>query len=168
MAVIKIRSIFTVLLIYNNTVMKNSYFLMLFIALISFTQSIKGENIPKYLSYTFDAKYPGAKNISWKEEPNAFIANFELDGYKYETEFNKSGEWKKAEKEITLASLPDLVRNQLLSGEYASWNIKSVYELIYPYVKKYQVIIAKDEQNKKSLLYNAVGKLLKDNFSMKL
>lgn len=148
--------------------MKNSYMIMLFIACISFAQNITGQNIPKYLSYTFDAKYPGAKNISWKEESNAYIAKFELDSYKYEAEFNKSGEWKKAEKEITLAILPDLVRNQLLSGEYATWNIKSVYELIFPYVKKYQVVIAKDDQNKKSLLYNAVGKLLKDNFAMKL
>ena len=148
--------------------MKNHNLLLLLAALILSLNSALAEKTPSYVIRAFEVKYPNAQNVSWKHSLNTFIAGFEQNNYKYVAQFNNNGEWKKTEQEISLSVLPELVKNALLNSEYANWNIKSINILFFPYIKsKYNVTISSSDNQIKRLLFNQVGKMLKDNFNWK-
>jgi len=124
--------------------------------------------IPSEVTEALKEKYPDAENISWKDKLTVFAASFELNNEKYEARFNDKGEWKSTEKEISDSELPEEVKDGFEKSKYADWQQKFVYSIEMPNDEmQYRILVAKNDFQKKNLLFNNEGKLLKDNITLK-
>ena len=126
--------------------------------------------IPAAVTNAFSDKYPHAKNVEWKDELKDFKVVFSMEvpaASKYSAKFTKDGEWKVTEKEITEKELPAAIRQSLSESLYAEWEVRSVYILYFPdETSEYHIIVAKNDINKKNLLFSKEGRMLKDNFTL--
>ena len=123
--------------------------------------------IPAEVTNAFSEKYNDAKNVEWKDKLSAFAAIFDMDGDKYEARFNKKGEWLSTEKDLNIDELPSVVKEGFDKSKYTDWEAKAVYEVDLPDDKKeYKVHVAKSSVQKKILLFDVDGKLLKDNLTL--
>jgi hypothetical protein len=76
------------------------------------------------------------------------------------------GAWKSTERIIKLDYLPKSVKKGFSKGEYAKWEIREVTILETPENKnQYKITVAKNNINKKDLLFNADGQLVKEDFT---
>ncbi|MBN8789307.1 MAG: PepSY-like domain-containing protein [Terrimonas sp.] len=148
--------------------MKKIYFVVLLIcAGLIFTANAQVRKIPAEVTNAFSEKYADAKNVEWKDKLSAFAATFELNGDKLEARFNKKGEWQGTEKELNADDLPSAVKDGFSKSKYTDWETKTVYEVELPDDKKeYKIHVAKSSVQKKILLFDADGKLLKDNLTL--
>jgi putative PepSY-like beta-lactamase-inhibitor len=139
--------------------------LISFAVLPSFAQIRK---IPAEVTEALKQKYPDAENVSWKDKLSVFAASFEMNNEKYEARFTDKGEWKSTEKEITENDLPGDVKDGFEKSKYADWESKYVYSIELPDNEmQYRIQVAKNNLQKKNLLFNNEGKLLKDNITLK-
>ena|ERR1700733_5447694 len=133
-------------------------------ATASFSQIRK---IPAEVTDAFKDKYPNAKAVEWKDKLTVFLASFEDNDSKYEARFNSKGEWQSTQKEIQQDAIPSEVSDGLQKSKYTDWQIKSVYEIYLPdNVKKFRILIAKSDVQKKNLLFNSSGQLERDNLTL--
>lgn len=148
--------------------MKKIVFSLLIIgAGLIFTANAQVRKIPADVTNAFSEKYKDAKNVEWKDKLSAFAASFEENGDKYEARFNKRGEWLSTEKEIAEDDLPAAVKDGFSKSKYADWETKSTYQIEIPDDKKeYRIHISKSSVQKKILLFDESGKLLKDNITI--
>jgi len=124
--------------------------------------------IPSEVTEALKEKYPDADNVSWKDKLTVFSASFELNNEKYEARFTDKGEWKSTEKEINQSELPGDVKDGFDKSKYADWELKYVYTIELPDNEiQYRLQVAKNDIQKKNLLFNSDGKLLKDNITLK-
>ena len=156
---------------YKNETMKNhlTAFLLfsslLLIVSPSFSQIRK---IPAEVTEAMKEKYPDAENISWKDKLTSFAASFEMNQEKYEARFSDKGEWKSTEKEINETDLKEEIKDGLEKSKYASWTIQNIYSIELPDdVMQYRILVAKNDIQKKNLLFNSDGRLLRDNITIK-
>jgi hypothetical protein len=139
--------------------------LMSLAAIPSFAQIRK---IPSEVTEALKEKYPDADNVSWKDKITVFAASFELNNEKYEARFNDKGEWKSTEKEISESELPAEIKDGFEKSKYSEWELKYVYNIELPDNEiQYRIQVAKNDIEKKNLLFNSDGKLLKDNITLK-
>ncbi|MCC6287557.1 MAG: PepSY-like domain-containing protein [Chitinophagaceae bacterium] len=132
-----------------------------------YTANAQVRKIPAEVTNAFSEKYADAKNVEWKDKLSAFAATFELNGDKLEARFNKKGEWQGTEKELSIDDLPAAVKDGFSKSKYTDWETKAVYEVELPDDKKeYKIHVAKSSVQKKILLFDAEGKLLKDNLTL--
>jgi hypothetical protein len=124
--------------------------------------------IPAAVTNTFAFKYPGAGNVEWKDKVTDFEAKFSLkDSATLAARFKKSGEWENTVEQISGDHLPAAVKNGLSVGEFSAWPITSAYILYSPNSKKeYHVTVAKNDVDKRNLLFNSHGKLLRDKVAL--
>lgn len=144
-------------------------FFVLFMALLASLPSLAQlRKIPAEATQALREKYPGADHISWKDKLTVFAASFDMDNQKYEARFDDKGQWKSTEKEITEADLPGDVQDGFDKSKYADWGKKNIYEVELPdEVIQYRIHIAKNDIQKKNLLFTSEGQLLKDNITFK-
>lgn len=136
----------------------------MFLSNTSFAQLRK---IPAEVTEALKAKYPEASNVTWKDKLSVFAASFEISGEKMEARFNSKGEWQNTEKEITENDLPSEVKDGLNKSKYVEWEIKSVTHIDLPDDQvQFRIQVAKSDVQKKNLLFNSEGQLLKDNITL--
>jgi hypothetical protein len=139
--------------------------IMAFAVVPAFSQIRK---IPAEVTQALKEKYPDADNVSWKDKLTLFSASFELNSEKFEARFTDKGEWKSTEKEISESELPGEVKDGFEKSKYADWQLKYVYLIEMPDNEiQYRIQVAKNDIQKKNLLFNNDGKLLKDNITLK-
>jgi hypothetical protein len=123
--------------------------------------------IPAEVTDALKEKYPDATGVSWKDKVTVFAASFEMDNEKYEVRFTDKGEWKSTEKEINENDLPGDVKDGWEKSKYADWDLKVIYSIELPdNVMQYRLQVAKSDIQKKNLLFNSDGKLLRDNITL--
>ncbi|MFT3948076.1 MAG: PepSY-like domain-containing protein [Agriterribacter sp.] len=148
--------------------MKKVFFLVLIMCItLMYTSNAQVRKIPAEVTNAFSEKYGDAKNVEWKDKLSAFAATFELNGDKLEARFNKKGEWQSTDKELGIDDLPSSVKDGFSKSKYTDWETKAVYRVELPDDKKeYKVHVAKSSVQKKILLFDGEGKLLKDNLTL--
>ncbi len=132
-----------------------------------YTAGAQIRKIPAEVTNSFSEKYPDAKNVEWKDKLSNFSAGFEWKDEQYEAHFNKKGEWLSTDKEIDMSDLPEEVKDGFDKSKYSEWETKNVYRIDLPDDSvNYRVHVAKSSIQKKILLFNEDGKLLKDNLTL--
>ena len=142
-------------------------FLLAFILASADESFAQFRKVPAEVTEALKAKYPDANNVSWKDKISVFVASFDMDNEKYEARFNEKGEWKSTQKEISKEALPEEVKDGWEKSKYADWDLNSVYSIELPDdVIQYRLQVAKSDIQKKNLLFNSDGKLLRDNITL--
>jgi hypothetical protein len=143
-------------------------FTMLFLSALYTTVVAQVRKIPASVTEAFKDKYPDAGNVEWKDKLSGFIATFEENGTKYEARFSNKGIWENTENKIESDELPEAVNEGFEKSKYADeWNIESVYRIELPGEKiQYRMQVAKSDLQKKNLLFNSEGRLLKDRITL--
>lgn len=131
------------------------------------TANAQVRKIPAAVTEAFKDKYPNASNVEWKDKLTSFQATFDLDNEKYEAKFNKKGEWQNTENEIEDNDLPQAVSDGRSKSKYADWEIDHMYKIELPNDKvQYRIEVSKSDLQKKNLLFNSEGRLLKDKITL--
>ncbi len=124
--------------------------------------------LPSEVTNALQAKYPEAKNVEWSDKITNFTASFNLVDGKYKARFSADGEWEGSEKEITKEALPATVKDGFSKSKYADWKPGTSRIIYLPDGKtqQYFVSVSKGDLQKKNLLFNSEGQLLKDNITL--
>jgi hypothetical protein len=124
--------------------------------------------IPAGVTEAFKDKYPNASQVEWKDKLTNFVAVFQDNGIQYEARFNKKGEWKDTENAIDTDELPEAVNEGYGKSKYAGdWKIEAAFKIQLPNEKvNYRVLARKSDLQKKNILFNSEGRLLKDNMTL--
>ncbi len=131
------------------------------------TATAQVRKIPAAVTEAFKEKYPNASNVEWKDKLTNFMAVFEQDNEKYEARFNSKGVWQDTENEIEDGQLPEVVKGGLDKSKYADWEINHMYKIELPNDKvRYRIEVGKSDLQKKNLLFNSEGRLLKDKITL--
>lgn len=124
-------------------------------------------NVPATVTEAFKAKYPGASNVEWKDKLSGFVAAFDDHGGHYEARFNNKAVWQYTEQGITESDLPPAVNDGYEKSKWAEWKIEHVTKIELPGDKfQYRLHVVKSDLQKKNLLFNSEGRLLKDNITL--
>ena len=142
-------------------------FIILSVALLN-PLAAQIRKIPAEVTEAFKEKYPNASQVEWKDKLSNFVAVFQEDGVQYEARFNKKGEWKDTENAIETDELPETVNEGYNKSKYAdAWKIEAAYKIVLPNVQvQYRVLARKSDLQKKNILFNSDGRLLKDNMTL--
>ena len=150
--------------------MNKKLILLCLVASLSFFSSSVYAQIRKIPAEVTDAmkeKYPNASNVEWKDKITVFQASFEMDGTTYAAKFNSKGEWQSTEKTLAESDLPADVKDGLDKSKYSDWEIKSVSIIYLPEDKsQYHLLVQKSDLQKRNLLFNPQGKLLRDSITL--
>jgi hypothetical protein len=125
--------------------------------------------IPAIVTDSLKARYPSAGNVSWSDKMSNFQASFTLDKDNYVAKFSSKGEWLGSIKKISKDSLPAAVKDGLSKSKYAGseWEIRTVAVYYQPgNITQYAIQVAKNDFQKKNLLFSKDGQLLKDNATL--
>ncbi|MFT3825463.1 MAG: PepSY-like domain-containing protein [Chitinophagaceae bacterium] len=123
--------------------------------------------VPGTVTDAFKAKYPDATQVEWKDKLSAFAAAFYIGNLKHEARFNSKGQWLETEFVINKDSLPKPVADGLDKSKYAEWNIEDAYKILLPGdVVQYRLEAEKSSLQRKNLLFNSDGRLLKDKATL--
>ncbi len=123
--------------------------------------------IPAEVTDAFAERYPHATHVEWKDKLQYFEASFELNGSQISADFSSNGDWEGSERVMDFEDLPDEVQDGFAKSKYAEWEKKSIYEvqdLGKPL--QYKLIIAKSGLQKKILVFDANGKLLREAITL--
>jgi hypothetical protein len=124
-------------------------------------------SVPGVVTDSFKVKYPSAKTVSWSSKiGGTYQATFTFDNEKYVAKFNKKGEWQSSSKEISKDAMPAAVKDGLSKSKYANateWEVRSVTVRYLPgSATQYIILVAKNDIQKRNLLFSTDGRLLKD------
>jgi hypothetical protein len=124
--------------------------------------------IPAEVTEAFKSKYASASNVEWHDHLTGFTAAFDMNSTHYEAKFTNKGVWQSTENKIDESELPQAVKDGFQKSKYADdWKIKEVYNIAVPDNKtQYRLEVKKGDIQKKNLLFNSEGKLLKDNLTL--
>ncbi len=141
--------------------------LSLFLLTIHINTFAQLRKIPAEVTDTFSDKYPGAKEVEWKDKLTSFAASFTMDDIAYLAYFNTRGVWQSTEQEVTESDLPDVVKDSYSKSKYADWTIENVHKIQLPDEEvRYRVEVASGDIKKRNLYFNSKGRLLKDNLTL--
>ena len=139
-------------------------FIFSLVLLVAFASAdAQFRKIPAVVTDAFDAKYPAAKHVNWKDQITAFVAEFKADGDEVKSYFNSKGEWLKSTRKTALAKLGPDVKDGLDKSKYATWTVAEVIE--QQEVDKelqYRVTVRKGDAGKRYLYFNNKGQLQRD------
>jgi len=131
----------------------------------SSTVMAQHHNIPKAISSSFSKKYPDAVNTVWTDESAGYKVTFEHHEKIYRVNYAKNNDWVNTERVIKREYLPTQVSKSFLKSSYAKWEIRDVSIFETPEIKtQYKITVTKNNSDRKNLLFDIKGKLLKDNF----
>ena len=138
-------------------------YLLVLCAFISFAASSQIRKIPAEVTSAFEAKYPKAEKVEWKDNLTNFEASFTYNNAETAAKFTSKGEWLVTEKKIEFDALPASVRDGFKKSKYEDWEIRGI-KIIDEKDKalNYRILVKKNGVQKKYLFYDASGKLLRD------
>ncbi|MBS1664694.1 MAG: PepSY-like domain-containing protein [Bacteroidetes bacterium] len=126
-------------------------------------------SVPGIVTDSFKVKYADAKSVSWSSKiGGTYQATFTQGSgtEKYVAKFGKKGEWKQTTKVISKDDMPAAVKDGLAKSKYANateWEVREVTVIYLPgSVTQYNVLAAKNDIQKRNLLFSNDGRLLKD------
>jgi hypothetical protein len=123
--------------------------------------------VPGVVTDALKAKYPAAEKVEWKDKITVFQADFEIGGTSWSAKFNSKGEWQSSEKIISESDLPATVKDGFDKSKYSDWELRIVSVIYLPEDKmQYHLFVAKSDLQKKNLLFNPEGKLLRDSITL--
>lgn len=125
--------------------------------------------LPSAVTDSFKAKYPTAKQVSWSDKLGYWQVSFYLDADALTAKFKTTGEWQSSLKKIAETSLPAEVQDGYSKSLYADgdWKVSTVQVLYLPgNVVDYAVQVEKSQFQKKNLLFNSKGRLIKENAAL--
>ena len=123
--------------------------------------------IPSEVTDAFSEKYPGAKEVEWKDKLSAFSAGFNLEDKHYLASFSNKGEWQSTEQDVEESELPDVIKDSFSKTKYADWKINKVTRIELPENEvQHRVEIGSGDIKKRNLYFNAQGRLLKDKLTI--
>jgi len=67
-------------------------------------------DLPKKVIVTFDQKFPGIKDVKWKEEKGDYKIKFNYKGKNTTTEISEEGKWKKTTIHVLFDEMPGQVQ----------------------------------------------------------
>ena len=142
--------------------------LLTFIAFsVSVTAVAQFRKVPGTVTDAFKEKYPNATQVEWKDKLSSFAAVFYIGNQKHETRFNSKGEWLQTEFVINKDSLPKPIAEGLDKSKYAEWVIDDAYKILLPGdVVQYRLEAEKSSLQRKHLVFNSDGRLLKDKATL--
>lgn len=124
-------------------------------------------SVPATVTEAFKNKYPNASNVEWKDKLSGFNAIFDNNGSHLEARFNNKAVWQYTEEKVGEAGLPEAVKDGYAKSKWAEWKIENVTKIELPGNKvQYRVLVVKSDLQKKNLLFNSEGRLLKDNITL--
>ncbi|RYG03505.1 MAG: hypothetical protein EOO02_08260, partial [Chitinophagaceae bacterium] len=92
---------------------------------------------------------------------------FNEDGKQFEAKYNSKGQWLNTENELSQDDLPSNVKDGFEKSKYTDWTVEKVHKIILPNDEtQYRLLVGKGDLQKKNLLYNSDGKLLKDKITI--
>jgi hypothetical protein len=122
-------------------------------------------SIPGAVTDSFKVRYPSATGVNWSSKIGSFQATFTLDKEKYTAKYNSKGEWQSSRKEIAKDALPSAVKDGLAKSKFSSseWEVRTVTVIYMPgNITQYNLLVAKNDIQKRNLLFSSEGQLLKD------
>lgn len=124
--------------------------------------------LPAEVTEAFRSKYPMAKNVEWRDRLSGFTAVFDLDNIHYESKFTNKGFWQSTENKMPESELSDAIKDGFKKSKYAEeWSIKNVYKIALREDKtQYRLEIEKSGLQKKNLIFDPSGRLLRDNITL--
>jgi hypothetical protein len=128
----------------------------------------QSKSIPANAISNFNSKFPQAMKVQWGGDVSSgFHVYFLLDSTQSEAKFDAAGEWINTEMKIKKDSLPENIKEGLLSSAYASWMIHSAFIIYFPQqIIHYRVVVINADKTKKIISFNQKGQLIKDDFSL--
>ncbi len=134
---------------------------------IVFAATAQIRKIPAEVTTAFDAKYPKAEKVEWKDNLTNFEASFTYENAETSAKFNSKGEWLVTEKKIEFDALPAAVKDGFKKSKYEDWELRGV-KIIDEKSKaiNYRILVKKNDVQKKYLFYDANGKLLRDPIAL--
>lgn len=100
--------------------------LLLFSSFFYIVSQAQIRKVPAEVTTAFQAKYPDAKNVEWKDNLTNFQATFFMNDAEWSAEFNSKGEWKESTKKMTYEALPAVVKDGFSKSKYNDWSPGSV------------------------------------------
>lgn len=142
-------------------------YLVALCALIAFAATAQIRKIPAEVTTAFEAKYPKAEKVEWKDNLTNFEASFTYNNAETSAKFNSKGEWLVTEKKIEFDALPAAVKDGFKKSKYEDWELRGV-KIIDEKDKdiNYRILVKKNDVQKKYLFYDANGKLLRDPIAL--
>jgi hypothetical protein len=123
--------------------------------------------IPAAVTDAFKEKYPAASGVEWRDKLSVFTAVFTEDGINHEARFNSKGQWLNTENLVDEDVLPAPVKDGFEKSKYADWNIEKVHRIELPGDEiQYRLLVGKTDLQKKNLVYNEKGRLIKDKITL--
>ncbi len=152
--------------IMKKTLMKKLLILtVLFLVAASAYPQLR--KIPHDVTNAFTAKYPDARNVTWKDNLTNFIAEFDLSGNHTETKFNKNGEWLETTVDVPYDKLRGSVKDGISKSKYADWTVREIKELqVRDKETTYRVFVVKSDLNRRYLTFNVQGQLIRDALTL--
>jgi uncharacterized lipoprotein YehR (DUF1307 family) len=127
------------------------------ISTLGCSQRLNEKDLPEPVKTSFSKAYDSPGKVKWeKENKNEYEASFELNGKEISVVYSNDGILQETETEITVAELPAAVTDYITKN-YKNAKISEAEEII----KKDGSRLYEAEVNKKDLLFDASGKLLK-------
>jgi hypothetical protein len=126
-------------------------------------------SLPSVVTDSFKVRYPSAAQVSWSDKLGYWQASFYLGADALTAKFKNTGEWQSALKKIAQTTLPAEVQDGWSKSLYADgeWNVATVQVLYLPgNVTQYAIQIEKSSLQKKNLLFNSNGRLIKENAAL--
>ncbi len=105
--------------------MKKYLLAMLFVGLgIWLPQTLTAQNVPASAKAHFEKNYSGAHVKEWEAiHDGGFEVEYHYQGKKYETYYDKNGNWVRTERELKKSEVPQSVWNALKNSSFASYKI---------------------------------------------
>jgi hypothetical protein len=110
---------------------------------------------------TFDAKYPGARDIVWSRQWEYFVADFTTRAVPVNAWFEGSGDWQLSKRDISFRQLPDSVSNAFQTSNYTGWNIDKVRTLERKGMKDVYLLELDNGTKATNIYYSEYGDLVK-------
>jgi hypothetical protein len=119
-------------------------------------QELKEKDVPANVKEVLAKNFPNAKGIEWEKENNYFEAGFKINGKEQSVVFDANGKVLETEVEIVEADLPAPARDYI-SSKYKGMRISEAAKI----TGADGVVTYEAEVNKKDLIFDSTGKILK-------
>ena len=142
-----------------------SLFVAVMIVNLSFAQIRK---IPSSITNSFEAQYPGAEEVEYKDILTSYHVIFTLDSLKMIAKYNNKGEWKETEKQWSFEKLSPEVQDGFHKSKYADeWQVKETSIIILPgNAQHYRIKVEKNDLQKKYLFFSDKGRLIRESLTI--
>ena len=124
--------------------------------------------IPSAITSSFEAQYPTAQEVEYKDILTSYHVIFTLDSLKMIAKYNNRGEWKETEKEWSFEKLSPEVQDGFQKSKYADeWEVKETSIIILPgNAQHYRIKVEKNDLQKKYLFFSDKGRLIRESLTI--